>query len=211
MTVPWRVLLIAGCAGTGKSTAAQALGRRLGHSMLLVDDIRIALQAITTAQEHPALQTFLSEGSPAYASPAAFCQGLFSVARALAPALRVIVTHHLAVAEAGPVIIEGDGILPDLVAGIGDPRCRAVLLHTSQAGSVLRTLQARGGGFTAMPAERRALIAEGSWQYGAALAARAAAVNVPLLEPMPFTSLPDRILSHTGPPEAPMPVPASAR
>ena len=40
----WRVLLIGGPSGGGKSTVAEQIGLRLGISWLQVDDLRLALQ-----------------------------------------------------------------------------------------------------------------------------------------------------------------------
>ncbi len=41
--------------------------------------------------------------------------GFIGVAEALAPALGVMIAHHLIVEDAGPLIIEGDGIAPGLI------------------------------------------------------------------------------------------------
>ena len=205
MTTPWRVLLIGGSSGTGKSTVAQAIGRQLAVSTLLVDDLRIALQAVTTGNEFPSLHTFISNSSPAYSTAAAFCQGLIAVADALSPALQVVIDHHLSVADAGPVIMEGDGVLPDLVAGIRDARCRAVFLHAADDGAILTNMQARGRGFSALPHENQGIIAEGNWLYGEELVRRARMVGLPVIEIVPFRSLPERILNAVGPAETQTP------
>lgn len=65
----WRVLLVCGASGTGKTTATQALARRLGFSTLLVDDLRISLQALTTPETHPGLHLFSSDRSLGQMTP----------------------------------------------------------------------------------------------------------------------------------------------
>ena len=40
----WKVLLIGGNSGSGKSTVAAALGRRFGITWMQVDDLRFAFQ-----------------------------------------------------------------------------------------------------------------------------------------------------------------------
>ena len=54
----WRVLLIDGSSGTGKATIAQEIARRLSTSLLLVDDVRLALEEATTRAEQPELHAF---------------------------------------------------------------------------------------------------------------------------------------------------------
>jgi 2-phosphoglycerate kinase len=40
----WKVLLIGGSSGVGKSSIARQLGRRFGTPWMQVDDLRLALQ-----------------------------------------------------------------------------------------------------------------------------------------------------------------------
>ena len=94
---PWRVLLICGASGSGKTVAGRRLSERFRVSLLLVDDIRMGIQAVTTVREHPALHTFTVDESPAMASPESVLMGFVAVAEALEPALRMIVAHHLVV------------------------------------------------------------------------------------------------------------------
>ena len=47
-TNDWRALLIGGNSGAGKTNAAKGLVHQLGIPFLMVDDVRIALQQITT-------------------------------------------------------------------------------------------------------------------------------------------------------------------
>ncbi len=112
---PWRVLLIGGASGAGKTVLAHNLARHYGVSLLLVDDARLALQQITTPEQQPALHYFLTRPDVWRQPEDELLAGFVGVADALAPALGVIVAHHLVVAGAGPLIVEGDGIAPSLV------------------------------------------------------------------------------------------------
>ena len=58
---PWQVLLLGGASGTGKTTAAEVIGRRVGASWLQVDDLRLTLQfgGLLAPEHHPDLCYFL--------------------------------------------------------------------------------------------------------------------------------------------------------
>src|SRR5215475_6621764 len=111
----WRVLLVGGASGVGKTVLAQALARHHGVSLLLVDDVRLAMQQVSTPRQQPALHYFLTTPDVWRQPEDDLLAGFVGVATTLAPALGVIVAHHLVVEGADPVIIDGDGITPELV------------------------------------------------------------------------------------------------
>src|SRR5215469_9574484 len=92
----WRVLLVGGASGVGKTVATQELARRLGVSQLYVDDVRIAIQCMTTPEQHPALFYFL-QPQVWQQPPEALVSGFIGVTEALVPALEAIVAHHVGV------------------------------------------------------------------------------------------------------------------
>jgi len=51
----WKVLLIGGSSGVGKTVAARELANYLSLSLLLLDDVRLALQQATSSETNPAL------------------------------------------------------------------------------------------------------------------------------------------------------------
>ena len=55
----WRIILIGGNSGAGKTYLAQKIAEEQRASVLMVDDIRIALQQATTKEQHPDLHVFL--------------------------------------------------------------------------------------------------------------------------------------------------------
>ncbi len=198
----WRILFVGGHSGAGKTTLAQQLARHFGVSMLQVDDVRLAAQQLTTPAQQPALHFFLDD-AVWQRSPAALCAGLVAVAHTLAPALATIAAHHLAVADAGPLIIEGDGIAPALAA---DPARFAQPFPAFRAGidvhavfvvepdleTIWQTMHRRGRGFDATPSEWQRRISAMSWQYGQWLQAEAARHQQPVIAAQPWPTLLDR-------------------
>ncbi len=63
MPPTWKVSLIGGSSATGKTTLARRLARHYGLSVLQTDDVRMALQQMTTLEQHPALHYFITPPS----------------------------------------------------------------------------------------------------------------------------------------------------
>ncbi len=61
MPPTWNVLLVGGSSATGKTTETRALAHHYRASLLQTDDIRMALQQMTTPEQHPALHYCISE------------------------------------------------------------------------------------------------------------------------------------------------------
>ena len=111
----WRVLLIGGSSGTGKTRPAQELSTALEISVFQIDDLRLSLHASTTEKTHPALHAFLGTASPeTLSSPESVLKGYLTVAEAIEPAIRAVMSNHIDVTDSKPIIIEGDGMVPRL-------------------------------------------------------------------------------------------------
>ena len=110
----WRVLLIGGHSGAGKTYLAQELIHHLRIPFLMVDDIRIALQQVTTPAQQPDLHVFLHYQPEHWLQPERIFDDWLRVGRALIKPLKEVIAHHLVVETSGKLIIEGDGILPAL-------------------------------------------------------------------------------------------------
>jgi 2-phosphoglycerate kinase len=206
----WRVLLIGGSSAVGKTAVAQALARRFGVSALLVDDIRLAIQQVTTPAQIPDLHLFVSDEEEAQLSPEQIRDGLIAVGRALIPALKIVIAHHVVVAGAGPVIIEGDGILPELAAqhrfaelkhfwGLQTEReVRSVFLFEQDEQAILQSMVTRGRGFQDLAPEQQRAMARSSWLYGQWLRQEAETHGLPLLPARPWDTLLDRVITAIG-------------
>jgi hypothetical protein len=178
----------------------------MGVSQLYVDDVRMALQRMTTPEQHPALFYFL-QPQVWQEPPEALLTGFIGVAEALVPALEAIIAHHVGVPSVDPVVIEGDGIAPALAAttvlhhllwGGSMPlegKMRAVYVDEPSEEELLAHMLERGRGFEASPSDEQRRIAYACWRYGQWLIAEARARGTPVVSARPFASLPERILA----------------
>jgi len=205
----WRVLLVGGASGVGKTVATRVLARRLGLSRVDVDDVRMAIQSVTTPEQQPALFYFFQPqvwSQP----PEALLAGFIGVAEALVPALEAIVAHHVGVPNADRVLIEGDGIAPTLAAASILPhllfggtmplegRMRGVYVDEPDEETIRANMLARGRGFQSSPADEQRRIVHACWRYGQWLTAEARARGVPVIPARPSASLSDRIQAAAG-------------
>lgn len=205
----WRVLLIGGSSGVGKTQVAQALGRRLGISVLLVDDVRMAIQQVTLPGEQPGLHYFLAHPMIWQKPPESLCEGFVTVGNALINPLSVLIAHHVFVESAGPVIIEGDGILPALAARRDfsnlhftpapvTREVRSVFLLESDEDALARNMHRRGRGFGDFAPREQQTFIRASWLYGQWLKRQADAYDLPIIETRPWKTLAERVLQTIG-------------
>jgi 2-phosphoglycerate kinase len=148
-SVSFTVMLIGGPSGVGKSVAGAAIGRQLGIPWLQVDDIRLALQfsGLVPPEHHPALFSFL-DPKERELPPEVYRDNLIAVGRMISGALRIVVESHIATAV--PIVIEGDGILPEFTAALCKEfptgAVRAVFIIENDADRLLANARARGRG-----------------------------------------------------------------
>lgn len=204
--VDWRVILIGGSSGTGKTIVAQKLAQHFGTSVLQVDDIRLALQQVTSPEQHPELHFFVTRPAIWQLSPEDLCEGLIQVGRAIMPALEIVIAHHLAVDESGPIILEGDGILPWIATRsrfdeLGNfyretvsTHLKAFFLYEPDQSVILQNMLKRKRGIEHNSPQEQQNQAEASLLYGRWLRQEAINYNLPVLEVQPWNTLVNRIL-----------------
>jgi 2-phosphoglycerate kinase len=204
-TDDWRVLLIGGNSGAGKTHLAKALVRQLGVPFLMVDDIRIALQQATTPKQHPDLHVFLKYQPEQWKHAEAIFQDWLRVGNALVKPLRDIMAHHILVESSGRIIIEGDGILPallkqntfDEIAGFENidlsQQLRAVFLIEDNEEEIMSNLRERGRGFISASEEFQAAFVRASWQFGQWLVQEAHRNQIPVLKSRPKETIAERL------------------
>ncbi|GGV31604.1 hypothetical protein [Streptomyces spectabilis] len=186
----WRVLLVGGASGTGKTTVSRALARRFDTPVVEVDDIVEALLAVTRPEHLPELHVWRTHPEAAYESPESVVERQIAIARTLLPAVEAVVANH--VDTDTPVIVEGDYLLPELAVQ-GGP-VRAVFVHEDDTEQVVANYLAREP--DAGPQQHRADV---SVRYGSWLADRARASGVPVVASRPWHDLPRRAAAQACP------------
>lgn len=206
---PWQVLLIGGSSGVGKTIISQALAEHFGVSRLLVDDVRLALQEFTRANEHPELHHLEATPAAWRESPESFRDRLIATSAALERALATIIAHHVVVVGVGPLIIEGDNITPQLAAkrDFSDQKFFKRLVLRERVGSlfivepdeqiILENMRARGRGFDQLAPDEQRTEARASWLYGQWLQGEAEQRGLTVVPSRPWDTLLQRALSCT--------------
>ena len=183
----WRILLLGGASGIGKSTVARRLGQRLGVPWLQVDDFRLAfVRSGVPFPDADAVPTFDALG------------GLLTHGELLSPAIEVVIENH--VDQGNPAILEGDAILPNLFERPSVRRnaesgwLRAIFLYEPEEQVIQENMQARGRTLTDAAHARK------NWHYSEWLRQEAEQRGLPTLPARPWQTLEDRILASAQPP-----------
>jgi 2-phosphoglycerate kinase len=202
----WTTLLIGGPSGAGKTTIGRTLSRQLGIDFMMVDDLRLAFQhshvSFPSSRDTAPLYMFwdISLEHMWSRRPEDLSQGLIALGQAMTPAIEVVVMNH--VDQRIPIVIEGDNIVPALLARpqvrtrATGGRVAGVFLVEPDEEAFLENILARGGWSALdeapawMPTQVRT-----KWLYGRWLAAEATRYGIPVIEARPWQTLADRLLS----------------
>ena len=179
---------------------AKHLERRLGMSWIQVDDLRLALQRsrVVLPRNTEDLYYFLDTPDVWQQPPETLRNRLIAVAAAMCPGVEVVVEHH--VDQCLPAVIEGDGILPEIMARASvctrakAGHVRAAFLVEPDEEAILANMIARGRGFDSQTEPEQRTIARTSWLYGQSLSLEARRYSLPVVEPRPWETLPQRVL-----------------
>jgi 2-phosphoglycerate kinase len=175
-TAPWRVLLIAGASGVGKTTVSRMLARRWSVGLAQADDFRLVL-----AQQSGSLRAHESQADTAED----LCDRWIETARSVSAALQIVVAFH--VATDAPCVLEGDTVLPELAAlshPMGVPvgsHVHAVVLAAESEALLWRNARARGRGFQVLSPVAQARTVRRNWLYGQWLVDEAVHYGVPVI------------------------------
>ncbi|MEU9849412.1 AAA family ATPase [Streptomyces sp. NPDC047985] len=188
----WDILLIGGASGIGKSRLAARLAVEHAAFVVEFDDVVSAVEAMTTAEHHPAVHHFddIPDTSRLPADEVLDLQ--IATARALEPAVLGVVDNRLTVDA--PAVIEGDYLTPAAAAtavhrsaGSGR-RVRAVFLHEDDPDRITANYASREPG----SGEQRHR-AQVSADYSRWLADQAGRHGLPVVECRPWDSLVARV------------------
>ena len=186
------MLVIGGASGIGKTSISYRLARDHGVGITEFDDVVEALKAMTTPDQQPTLHYWDTHPEAMSWTPQQIVDLTQAVCEELGPAADAVVANHLDTDV--PVILEGDYLLPRLVAQAefgGHPsagRVRGVFLFDPDEAQIAANLRMRepGGG-------DMSLRARVSWLRGEALRRECERVGVPALTARPWPTLLDRV------------------
>lgn len=198
----WLVLLIGGHSAAGKTTVAERIGLSLGAPWMMVDDVRLAFQRAHVILPTGTEALYLDKQPHFWRrAPREHCDALINVGSVMSAPLEAIVENH--VDQEIPVVIEGDGILPSLLAR--PPMLeragwiRAAFIVEPDESALRAALVARGGSWVAGRTQAEIEVeANGKWMFGQWIAAEALRHNLAVVEPRPRNTLPERLIEAVG-------------
>lgn len=190
----WQVFLLGGASGVGKTALSYPLARHLGVGITEVDDFQVVLECMTTPEQQPAIHFWRTHPAPHTLTPDVIVAQGIAIGAALTPALAAVIGNH--VESRTPIVLEGDFILPSLLAhpAVAPLRAagqvRAAIVHEPERAQILANYLRREP-----DAGEQHGRAEVSWRYGQWLAQEAQRYRVPVLLARPWASALDRLLA----------------
>jgi 2-phosphoglycerate kinase len=110
----WQVLLLGGASGAGKTAVSYRLARHFDIALTEVDDFQVMLECMTTPEQQPALHYWRTHPEAADLPAEQIMKLQIAIGEAMLPGLAAVIANHLE--SAAPVVLEGDFILPALLA-----------------------------------------------------------------------------------------------
>ncbi len=165
-----------------------------------VDDLRLALQwsPVTLPQGTESLYYFTDTPNIWQQSPERLNESLIAVGEVMAPAIEVVVANHCD--NAGPIIVEGDSILPSFATRslmnryLMSCQARMVFLVEPDEQVLYVNMIARGRAISERTEDELHTEARAKWLYGQWLTREARRYNIPALVPRPWETLLDRVM-----------------
>jgi 2-phosphoglycerate kinase len=128
MQTKWSVILVGGASGAGKSHLAQQIAERYKISHMEADDVRIALRTVTNREQHPELFTFVdNQNYLEEFTESTFIEKHLETGSVVWAAVDSLVTRHVIFDE--KIVIDGDSIIPDLLAQRDQQGIQAIFLY----------------------------------------------------------------------------------
>jgi 2-phosphoglycerate kinase len=110
---------------------------------------------------------------------------LMEIGQMLIPGLTAVINDHIE--ENIPMVLEGDFILPELVASFQNPRIKSVFIYEPSRDQILQNYLTREG-------EHQQFRADSSYSYGRWLVENCTKLGIPVVESRPWDTLVKRTI-----------------
>ena len=188
--LPWRVLLLGGPSGVGKTSVSYALARRFDVGICEIDDLHIVAKQITTPAQQPVLHRWDTDANAQNLSAERIVELHIAVCRVMSASIQAVVSNH--VETNTPIVLEGDYVLPEVLPTIAS-QVAGVFLYEPDENQILRNFAQREP-----VAGEQAKRAHVSWLFGRWLREECARYGAIALEPRPWKTLLDRVIEAIG-------------
>jgi 2-phosphoglycerate kinase len=184
----WSVLLLGGPSGAGKTSVGYPLARHFGVGITEIDDLYIAAKHLTTPAQQPVLHAWDTTGNALELPAERILDMHIAASRVLSPLIAAVIANH--VETQTPIVLEGDYLLPEVLAQTTD-RVAEVFLYEPEEAQLLRNFALREPGGDQV---KRARV---SWLFGQWLRDECGRFGLIAMPSRPWDTLLRRIVDAT--------------
>jgi 2-phosphoglycerate kinase len=197
----WRILLIGGASGVGKSKLSHQLARHYDVNLIEQDDFQAFLEVSTTAEQQPLLHFWRTNWDEFIAwSDEEHLEHFVQVSRQVfQPGFEAVIANRLEAESLA--MLEGDFVLPELAAKTkfadeaNQGRVKALFVYEEDEAQIAANYLAREG-------EEQPLRAHWSWLANQWLRSECERLNVPTLSARPWNTVVERAISSLLTPQS---------
>ena len=136
----WDVFAIAGPSGVGKTCVSYPLARRFNAAIVEADDLFCVAETLTTPAEQPAIHYWRNHPEAVDFPSQKILELHLDVSRTMSPAIASVIENHIDTRM--PVILDGDYILPEVIAAYSN-RVKAIFLYEDDEDQIVKNFLLR--------------------------------------------------------------------